>query len=213
MPSEKNMAANYDNSAWFYDRLSRLVYGKALLRSQVYLLKHIPKNSAILIAGGGTGWILEEIANVRPRGLTITYVEISSKMMALSKKRNAGSNEVSFLNEPVEHLSHDGLYELVFTPFLFDNFTEQTLERVFTHIDERLKPGGIWLNTDFRPAGKWWHTLLLRSMFLFFRLICGIEAKKLPGIERQFERHQYQAIDQRSFFGEFILSTAYRKPS
>ena len=36
------MAANYDNSAWFYDRLSRVVYGRALIRSQVYLLRYIP---------------------------------------------------------------------------------------------------------------------------------------------------------------------------
>ena len=207
------MAANYDNSAWFYDRLSRLVYGKALVRSQVYLLKHIPENSNILIAGRGTGWILEEIAKVHPSGLTITYAEISSNMIALSRKRNTGENNVIFINEPVENVKTDNLYDLVFTPFLFDNFTEQTLQRVFTHIHNRLKPQGIWLNTDFRPTGKWWQSFLLKSMIVFFRAICGIEAKKLPDIERQFELHQYQVIDQKSFFGEFILSTAYRKLS
>lgn len=205
------MPANYDNSAWFYDRLSRLVYGKALVWSQVYLLKHIPANSNILIAGGGTGWILEEIAKVRPSGLTITYAEISSNMTALSKKRNTGSNKVIFINEPVEKIENDSLYDLVFTPFLFDNFTEQTLQQVFTHMHTRLKPGGVWLNTDFRPTGKWWQTFMLKSMIIFFRMICGIEANKLPDIEGQFERHQYKVIDQKSFFGEFILSTAYQK--
>jgi hypothetical protein len=74
-----------------------------------------------------------------------------------------------------------------------------------------LKHGGIWLNTDFRPTGKWWQAFLLRSMIVFFRLVCGIEAKKLPEIDRQFDQHQYHVIDQKSFFGEFILSTAYRK--
>jgi len=207
------MAANYDNSAWFYDRLSRLVYGKALVRSQVYLLKHIPANSNILIAGGGTGWILEEMRKVHPSGLSITYVEISANMMALSKKRNIGGNKVTFINEPVENIEAGTVYDLVFTPFLFDNFTQATLQQVFALIHSRLKPNGIWLNTDFRPTGKWWHTFLLKSMIIFFRLICGIEAKKLPDIERQFDQHQYQVIDQKSFFGEFILSTAYRKLS
>lgn len=205
------MAANYDNSAWFYDRLSRLVYGKALVRSQAYLLRHIPKNSTILIAGGGTGWILEEIAKVHPSGLTITYAEISANMMALSKKRNVGGNKVIFINEPVENIENDSLYDLVFTPFLFDNFTGETLRYVFIHIHNGLKPGGIWLNTDFKPTGKWWQAFLLKSMIVFFRAICGIEAKKLPDIEKQFELHQYQVIDQKSFFGEFILSTAYEK--
>lgn len=205
------MASNYDNSAWFYDRLSRLVYGKALVKAQVYLLPHIPAQSSILIAGGGTGWILEEIVKLHPSGLKITYVEISAKMMALSRKRNTGNNEVTFINGPVESIKENTTYDVVFTPFLFDNFTEQTLQQVFTHLHSRLKPGGIWLNTDFRLAGKWWHAFLLRSMIVFFRLICRIEAKKLPDIEKCFEAKKYVVIDQKAFFGEFILSTVYQK--
>jgi len=204
------MASNYNNSAWFYDRLSRVIYGKALIRSQVYLLPFIPAGSTILIAGGGTGWILEEIVKIHPSGLTITYAEISARMMALSRKRNAGDNEIIYINEPVENITGTSRYDVVITPFLFDNFTELTLQKVFDHIHHSLKPEGIWLNTDFRPTGKWWQTLLLRSMIVFFRVICRIEARRLPGIEKQFEQHQYHVIDQKDFFGEFILSTVYK---
>jgi ubiquinone/menaquinone biosynthesis C-methylase UbiE len=205
------MAANYDNSAWFYDRLSRVIYGKALVRAQVYLLQYIPAGSTMLIAGGGTGWILEEISKLHPSGLKITYVEISAKMMALSRKRSVSSNQVTYINEPVENMDGQNSYDVLITPFLFDNFTEQTLQTVFTHLHKQLKTGGIWLNTDFRPTGKWWQSFLLRSMILFFRIICRIEAKKLPEIEKCFGQHQYKVIDQKSFFGEFILSTAYQK--
>ena len=136
------MASNYDNSAWFYDRLSRVIYGRALIRSQVYLLQHIPAGATILIAGGGTGWILEEITKIHPSGLKITYAEISAKMMALSQKRNAGNNEVTFVNLPVENVQMPDQFDVVITPFLFDNFTEQTLQQVFGHIHQSLKPGG-----------------------------------------------------------------------
>jgi ubiquinone/menaquinone biosynthesis C-methylase UbiE len=205
------MAANYDNSAWFYDRLSRVVYGRSLIDSQVYLLQYIPANAHVLIAGGGTGWILEEMARIHLSGLTITYVEISAKMMALSRKRNAGDNKIIYINEPVENLTGETLYDVAITPFLFDNFTEQTLQKIFVHIHSKLKPGGLWLNTDFRLTGEWWQSLLLRSMILFFRIICGIEAKKLPQIDRYFEQDQYTIINQKAFFGEFILSTVYQK--
>jgi ubiquinone/menaquinone biosynthesis C-methylase UbiE len=205
------MAANYDNSAWFYDRLSRLIYGRALVRAQIYLLQYIPAGSNILIAGGGTGWILEEISKLHPPDLKITYVEISAKMMALSRKRNVGSNQVTYINKPVENMDGQNSYDVLITPFLFDNFTEQTLQTVFSHLYKQLKAGGIWLNTDFRAAGKWWQSFLLQSMILFFRLICRIEAKKLPEIEKCFEQHQLKIIGQRDFFGEFILSTAYQK--
>jgi ubiquinone/menaquinone biosynthesis C-methylase UbiE len=205
------MAANYDNSAWFYDRLSRVIYGKALIRSQVYLLKFIPAHTEILIVGGGTGWILEEIAKVHPSGLKITYVEISAKMTALSRKRNTGNNEVIYINKEIENVSMQNQYDVVVTPFLFDNFTEQTLQKVFSHIHNSLKPGGLWLNTDFRLTGKWWQILLLHSMLIFFRIICRIEATKLPDIESCFEQYHYKISNQRAFFRNFILSTAYCK--
>jgi ubiquinone/menaquinone biosynthesis C-methylase UbiE len=205
------MAANFDNSAWFYDRLSRLVYGKALVRAQVYLLQYIPAGSNILIAGGGTGWILEEIAKLHPSGLKITYVEVSARMTTLSSKRDIGKNQVTFINQPVEHLSDQIAYDVAITPFLFDNFTEETLQTVFKHIHTRLKPDGLWLNNDFRPTGKWWQTFLLQSMILFFRIICRIEAKELPEIEKCFEKYQLKIIKRKDFFGEFILSTVYQK--
>jgi ubiquinone/menaquinone biosynthesis C-methylase UbiE len=205
------MAANYNNSAWFYDRLSRAIYGKALIRSQVYLLQFIPPKSNILIVGGGTGWILEEITKAHPSGLKITYVEIAANMMKLSRKRNSGSNEVVFINDAIENVPIDEGVDVIITPFLFDNFTEENMQRIFGHIDTSLKPAGLWLNTDFRVTGKWWQKIMLSTMFLFFRLVCGIEARKLPEIEKCFEQHQCKALAQKSFFGDFILSTVYKK--
>jgi ubiquinone/menaquinone biosynthesis C-methylase UbiE len=205
------MAANYNNSAWFYDRLSRMVYGRALNNAQVYLLQYIPPGSAILIVGGGTGWILEDLTKLHPSGLSITYAEIAPNMMALSKKRNIGNNQVTFINNAVENVPLPTDFDVVFTPFLFDNFTEQTFQKVFIHIHLSLKPNGNWLNCDFQLSGKCWQRVLLRSMFLFFKIVCNIEASKLPDIEKYFEYFDYQAIAQQTFFGNFIISKVYKK--
>ncbi len=203
------MPANYNNSAWFYDRLSRLVYGRALINAQVYLLQYVPANSNILIVGGGTGWILDELTKLQPSGLKITYIEVAEKMLALSKKRDTGANEVIFINEAIEKVDLPSNFDVVITPFLFDNFTEQTLAKVFNHIHSSLKPNGIWLNADFQLTGKWWQNVLLRSMLIFFRLLCGIEASKLPGIDEQFKKYGYKAIAEKTFFGGFVISKAY----
>jgi len=203
------MAANYNNSAWFYDKLSKIIYGKALVRAQVYLLPLIPPKSNVLLAGGGTGWILEDIAKVRSSGLQITYVEVASKMVALARKKDPGGNKVTFINQPVENVYFDNEFDVVITPFLFDNFTEENLQKIFSHIHRVLKPGGLWLNVDFRLTSKWWQKVLLKSMLLFFRLVCNIETTKLPEIERCFK--DYTIIQQKAFFADFILSTAYQK--
>ncbi|MDB5086371.1 MAG: hypothetical protein JWR09_365, partial [Mucilaginibacter sp.] len=68
-----------------------MVYGRALINAQVFLLQYVPVGVDVLIAGGGTGWVLEELAKIHPSGLQITYVEIAADMMALSKKRNIGT--------------------------------------------------------------------------------------------------------------------------
>ena len=205
------MAANFNNSAWFYDRLSRMVYGQALINAQLYLIEHIKPNSNILIAGGGTGWILDEITKLHPSGLHITYVEVAANMIALSQKRNTGTNEVAYINSAIENVHLEQGFDAVITPFLFDNFTEQTLLTVFGHIHALLKPDGLWLNADFQLTGKWWQQFLLKSMFVFFRIICGIEASKLPQIEIRFTKNNYMLIEQKTFFNEFILAKVYRK--
>lgn len=205
------MASNYDNSAWFYDSLSRLVYGKALVNAQVYLLQFVKPNSTILIVGGGTGWILEELARIHSAGLKITYIEISAKMMALSKKRWIADNEVTFINNAAEDVPVTILFDVLITPFLFDNFKEENLQKIFAHLHSQVKPGGIWLNTDFQLSGKWWQNVLLKSMFIFFRLICGIETSALPDIKMQFEQYNYAIVAEKNFFGDFISSAAYSK--
>jgi len=205
------MAANYNNSAWFYDGLARLVYGKALVNAQVYLLKHIPENAKILIVGGGTGWILDELTRIHPAGLQITYVEIAPNMMAQSKKRNVGNNQVTFINDAIENADLPADFDIALTPFLLDNFTEENLSKVFSSIAVLLKPNALWLNTSFQLTGKWWQQVLLKTMFVFFKVTCGIEASKLPEIDKCFEEEYFKLIEQESFFGEFIGARVYQK--
>ncbi len=205
------MAANYNNSAWFYDSLARLVYGKALVNAQVYLLKHIPENAKVLIVGGGTGWILEELVRIRPSGLQITYVEIAPNMMALSKKRNIGNNQVTFINDAIENIDLIADFDIVLTPFLLDNFTNENLIKVFNRITILLKPDALWLNTSFQLTDKWWQPVMLQSMFILFKVICNIEASKLPAIDKCFEEKHFKLVKQQCFFGEFIGARVYRK--
>ena len=205
------MSANYNNSAWFYDGLARMVYGRALVNAQVYLLHYVPANTNVLIVGGGTGWILDELTRIHSKGLSVTYVEVAPAMMALSKKRNIGDNKVIFINDAIENVALLPDFDVVVTPFLFDNFTGQTLHKVFNGISSLLKKDGLWLNCDFQLTGKWWQGVMLKSMFVFFRLICNIEASKLPKIKECFEQDGFRLIAQKSFFGEFIGAWMYRK--
>ncbi len=205
------MANNYDNAAWFYDSLSRLVFGKAIVNAQVYLLQHIPANSNILIVGGGTGWILDELNRLHPVGLTITYVELSTKMMAISSRRNTGANNVTFINSAVENVVLHPDFDVVITPFLFDNFSQATAQKVFDHLHSSLKTNGLWLYVDFEPIGKLWQQMALKTMHIFFKMLCGIEASRLPDVKYLFAERHYQPVESKLFFGDFIKAAVYSR--
>ena len=207
------MPANYDSIAQVYDLTSRLVFGKAIIRAQECMLGYIQPDSNILIVGGGTGWILESISDLYPQGLYIDYVEASAQMIDLSKKRNCKDNKVNFIHLPIENFSTDKQYDVIITPFIFDNFSADKIELVFTKLDDRLKSNGLWLYTDFvyeRSQSKLWQKILLKVMYLFFRITSGIETQELISMESYFAPSYHKEFEASHYF-KFIQSIVYRK--
>ncbi|PSL26728.1 class I SAM-dependent methyltransferase [Dyadobacter jiangsuensis] len=208
------MLNNYDRIAANYDRLSRLVFGKSIVRAQQALLPCITSPARVLIVGGGTGWILEEMAKLHPAGLVIDYVEISSKMLDLARKRNFRDNQITFIHADIEDYAAPAQYDVIMTPFLFDNFSHERALVVFRKLDKMLKNGALWLFTDFhidKNLHRIWQKTLLRSMYVFFKNISHVEADQLPDMPLHFDDNGYYLTFETFHFGGFIRSAAYRK--
>lgn len=207
------MKGNYNNVAPFYDLLSSLVFGNSISRAVLFLINAIPANSSVLIIGGGTGQILEEISKKYRSGIQITYVDISEKMISISKKRSTGNNLVVFINQSISDVTFYQQFDVVITPFFFDNFSSDTTKVFFDKIDSLLKPSGVWLFADFQLSEKnnLWQKLLLNLMYFFFRCLCRIEASHLPDTASLFKAHKYQPVSKQTFYGKFIYSSIYLK--
>lgn len=206
------MQGNYDPVAGFYDRLARLVFGDSIYQAHLFLLKAIPAEANILIVGGGTGWILEEISKIHKQGLKITYVEISEKMIDKSRKRNAGENHVKFICSPIQEAALEESYNVIITPFLFDNFSDETLKLVFNKVNQHLLSTGHWLFTDFQSQEENFSSkVLLRLMYLFFGFFCKLETSRLPDSTTLFYQNGYTAVDHQEFYNGFICSFIYQK--
>ncbi|MGY0036972.1 class I SAM-dependent methyltransferase [Pedobacter sp. NJ-S-72] len=195
--------------------LSRMIFFRAQVKAQIDQLHAIPANSIILIAGGGTGWILEEIAKIHPSGLTITYVEISSKMLDLSKKRDVKDNIVTYIHAAMEDFKAVVSYDVLITAFFFDNFSADNVQIVFNQLNNLLKSGGAWLFSDFyytEKSGKRWQWLLLHTMYLFFSKISSVEAKLLVNnTEYLFEENTYLSLNTAFYYSGFIKTIIYQK--
>ncbi|KEO73787.1 class I SAM-dependent methyltransferase [Anditalea andensis] len=206
------MRANYDTIAKYYDFFSRIVFGRSIRKSQLYLLQHIRPGTTILIIGGGTGWILEDITALHASGLRITYVEQSVSMMERSQKRNIGSNKVKFECKPIQDCTLIGRYDVVLVPFLFDNYAVASIELIIQTIEPHLTGTGVWLYADFTLHNcRIWTKLLVKLMYLIFKPICNLEVRTLPDISFCFDRNHYSAIHEASFYSGFISSIVYQK--
>ena len=206
------MGNNYDPIARHYDLLSRLFFGRTEINAQLELLAYVKPGSNLLIVGGGTGWILDELASRYPEGLCITYVEPSGKMMALSKKRRWGGNEVRFVQLPIEQFVTEERYDCILTGFVFDNFCHEKAARVIGQFHPLLAGGGYWLYADFHfppREGKLWQWVLLRTMYFSARLICKVEANELPDTEALFAAEGFGVVASSFRYGGFIKSTVY----
>ena len=223
------MRNNYDTIAPYYDVLSRLVFFRAQLKAQIPQLRFIPANSHVLIVGGGTGWILEEIAKLHPAGLIITYVEISAKMLDLSRKRDVKRNAVTYIHSSAEdfkpakkrlktaakYSDTDLKYDVILTAFLFDNFNIEKIDFVFNKLNGMLHSGGYWLFCDFyynKDSGRTWKWYLLKTMYLFFNKISAVEASELINTERNFEAAHFIPVKIAHYYSGFIKSITYKKP-
>lgn len=208
------MKNNYDNVARYYDFLSRMVFRTAQQDAQKALLPYIAAGSKVLIAGGGTGWILEEMAKSCGPGLDIHYVEISARMIALARQKKH-QYKVNFVNMAIEDFAIDDAhtFDVVITPFLFDNFSRQRIKPLFLHLHQLLKPGGRWLFTDFhhQQQAPLWQRVLLRSMYTFFRILCHVEANALADLTPLFTEYGYKTLYEVFYFRRFIQSTVYNK--
>ncbi len=203
---------NYNYIAPFYDRLCQMVFGQRVKNAQIESLEFIPHDSDVLIVGGGTGWILEEICKIHQNGLSITYIDISSKMIKLSKNRGSSCNKVSFINASIENADlQNKKYDVVITPFLFDGFQQDTLQSIFNKLDKSLISKGLWLYTDFylTQKSKWWQISLLKIMYFAFRMVCRIEASRLPDVATCFS--SYDKIKENNFCSNFISMQVLQK--
>ncbi len=207
------MTNDYDPIARTYDFLSRLVFGRAQRKSQTDMLRKIPPGDKILIVGGGTGWILDEIRQRSPGTCPeITYVEKSKRMIALSRERNFPASRIRYIRCAAEEFRTTERFDLIITAFLFDNFRQADAECLFDRLHGLLHEKGRWLYSDFYRQDVLWQKALLGLMYVLFRAACRVEARALPSVEPLFRKNGYLAIEEAGYFRNFIRSAVYTRP-
>lgn len=208
----------FDRVAFFYDPLARLVFRDAQQQAQKALLPFIKDNSDVLIIGGGSGWLLEQLLKAGIN-LHILYVDASPKMIRMARERvrlhaAKSINQVVFRVGTEQALLPNESFDVVFTPFLLDLFPEDRLTILMSTLKTALREDGLWLFTDFWPVKHptpFWQKLLLKSMYLFFGAVSGIQATELPDFDSHFKQLQMQQVYTTALYKGMIQAKVFTR--
>jgi ubiquinone/menaquinone biosynthesis C-methylase UbiE len=198
------MKPNFNIIASFYDFLVRMVFGSTLWEAQRLHLSIVKPADRVLIIGGGTGRILSWL----PLDCQITYVEPSSNMIRLAKRR--GNRSVEFVQSDYLNYSDDVKYDIIICPFVLDVFAANELERVLEKLKGQLSEDGKLMVTDFRQTKHWNHKMLIKVMLLFFRWTANLRVAALQPIQNRLEASSFTRISTKSYRNGLIFSDLYK---
>lgn len=206
--------SNYNKIAPYYDYLAFLVFGNTQRKAVSYLLKDIPSGSKVLIAGGGTGKILEDISRLLNKDFTVVYIEKSIRMLDSARRRKVSIENITFIHQDILTFRSDTAFDCIITPFLLDNFSDYEAAHLITKLSCQLDKEGIWIDTDFRHVNNRFQfalTPLIQIMYWFFSWAGEVKTHALPPIDALFETAGYKATKSETFYKGLIRTVLYTK--
>ncbi len=186
MTSQRN-APNFDLIARPYRWLEHLTFGRALERCRNYFLPRLLDRKQALILGDGDGRFLAALLAANPQ-IEADAVDSSATMLHLLEHRATATVHNATARLRTHHASALSFtpqrqYDLIATHFFLDCLAQPELNALCGRIAPHLKPNGLWLVSDFRiPPGamRWPAHVLVRLLYLGFRLLTGLRTTTLP---------------------------------
>ena len=197
----------FDYVSKYYDSLSKAVFGGAIQEAKVSLYDEIPSGASVLFVGGGSGVSLAYLLS-KEKKLKIDFVDASHNMVSLAKGRIGVQPNVSFYPTTIEQFGGSS-YDVIITEFFFDLFDECEIVELIRILDNKLEPGGILIDTDFRSPSNVTNRIVLKLMYVFFRIIAKLETSKLVDTLSLFARNRFKVSKEIKTDSGFISSRLF----
>ncbi len=174
------------------------------------MLESITPGDRVLIIGGGTGEILEELLK-RNLELEIVYLEASAKMLQRTIARVGQPVGTTFVQGDEHSLDTAKPYDCILACYFFDLFSMERLAVLVPLLANALCPSGKLLVADFYLSANAsvWQRLLVKTMYLFFKTTCSVEANTLPPFRTVLQQYFSAPSFSVSGLNGLVLSEVY----
>jgi len=186
---------NCDPIAPWYRWLEYAGFGRALERRRVAFLNEVSGARRVLVLGDGDGRALAELIRHAPYA-HIDCVDRSERMLHLARRRvdatGVGARRVVFHHADALNVAlPDAAYDLIVTHFFLDCLDEPSLARLLERVGPAARPSARWLVSEFRQPALW-ATVLVKGLYLFFRITTGLRTRRLADHHPVFARHGFR---------------------
>lgn len=178
---------SFDALAPHYRWMELVLAGEKLQRCRTTFLDQISAPENILIWGEGNGRFLLECRRSW-RQARIVCADASGRMLQLAKRRlnrkGLETNGIEFLRADVlEWSPPKEEFDLIVTHFFLDCFRAEQLQRIVSTLATAARSSAAWLMADFQTPEfglqRFRAKVILKTMYLFFRVVTGLPARKL----------------------------------
>ncbi len=207
---------SFDRLAPFYRGMELFTAGGKLQRCRMAFLNDIPPPAKILLVGEGHGRFLPECVRCFPEA-EIVILDISAKLLKIARSK-VDSDRVEFIH--TDFLQWNGSpsgFDLIVTNFFLDCFTADQLTLVISKLGDLATPDAQWWLADFEiaptPLAGLRSRLIIGMLYIFFRLVTGLEARTLIPPEGDLEKAGFFLYRRQTYDWGLLKSEWWRRNS
>ncbi len=200
--------ASFDQLAKIYEPLERLTFAGRLQQIRCFCIPHIQQCQRGLLIGDGDGRFSSALLKSNPN-IQLASIDISQSMLETAKQR-AGPNAprlTTYISDALEFPYPDETYDFIGLHFCLDCFSQNAIDLLLPQLSQALAPGGVIAYSDFK-ADKPWQKLLVRGLYLCFRVGAGLKTKQLPEVKWS---SSYATIAETEILSGLIFSRVLKK--
>lgn len=206
---------DFDSVARAYRWMEYLSLGTMLERVRFWALDAglLDGATRVLVLGDGDGRFTARMM-ARNVGVEVEAVDLSAEMLRLLERRClAFGPRLTTQRGDARLLQLEAGADLVVTHFFLDCLQQEEVGALVRRIAAGLTPGASWVVSEFCVPRGWLlipARLLVRGLYLAFRVLTGLRVTRLPDHARELRACGFGVVAERRFLGGLLVSQVWK---
>jgi SAM-dependent methyltransferase len=207
----------FDRVARIYRWMEYATFGRSLERCREYYLPQMCECRSALVVGDGDGRFVARLLAAN-REVCADAVDSSGAMLRLLERRvepvSRGAGERLRTHQAdALRFSPSRSYDLIATHFFLDCLSQAEVNELCARVAAHVERQGVWVVSEFRiPRGAmyWPSRILVRLLYLAFRMLTGLRVRELPDHAAALAAAGFMRTARRLSLGGLLSSELWR---